>query len=274
MSLPPPVLPAHLFPELNHELLKLLDSLSTDEWSLPTSCSGWSVKDIAAHLLDVDLGILSRERDGFDTGLIQAQTWAELVEGLNRKNEAWVAAMRGLSPAVLRRLLATSSGEATEYLGRLDPFAENGIVAWAGPGPAPIWLHTAREYTERWHHQQQIREASDRPLLTRDRLFAPVIPTFVRALPRTYAGTPASPGTTVRFKVTGPGESDWFVVRESGGWMLAGEVEDEAQAEIIIDGLDAWRLFTRSLADPWTRVTVRGEAHLAMPAMSAVAIIA
>lgn len=41
----------------------LLRSLSPGNWERATSCSGWTVKDIVAHLLDGDLWRLSRQRD-------------------------------------------------------------------------------------------------------------------------------------------------------------------------------------------------------------------
>jgi uncharacterized protein (TIGR03083 family) len=36
-------------------LLSLLASLSDEQWAAPTAAPGWSVKDVALHLLDVDL---------------------------------------------------------------------------------------------------------------------------------------------------------------------------------------------------------------------------
>ncbi len=55
---------------------------------------------------------------------------------------------------------AAQTGEQTNaYFQRVDPFAMGGPVSWAGPEPAPVWLDVAREFTERWHHQQHIRAA-------------------------------------------------------------------------------------------------------------------
>ena len=48
-------------------------------------------------------------------------------------------------------------------------------IDWAGPEPAPIWLHVAREYTERWVHQQHIRDAVGRPGLNERRWLGPVL---------------------------------------------------------------------------------------------------
>jgi hypothetical protein len=45
-------------------------------------------------------------------------------------------------------------------LKELDPFAEAIFsVGWAGEEKSLNWFHIAREYTEKWHHQQQIRLA-------------------------------------------------------------------------------------------------------------------
>ena len=42
---------AHLFPLMRAELLRVLNSLSADQWSAPTACAGWSVRDVALHIL-------------------------------------------------------------------------------------------------------------------------------------------------------------------------------------------------------------------------------
>ena len=48
-----------LVPRLRSELAALLTSLTDGDWAQPTSCPGWSVHDIAAHLLGVELGNVS-----------------------------------------------------------------------------------------------------------------------------------------------------------------------------------------------------------------------
>jgi hypothetical protein len=48
----------------------------------------------------------------------------------------------------------------------LPPHAEAPFgVAWAGETRSANWLDTGREYTERWHHQMQIRDAVGAPPL-------------------------------------------------------------------------------------------------------------
>jgi len=44
-------------------LLSLLASLNDEQWAAPTAAPAWSVKDIALHLVDVDLSWVARDRD-------------------------------------------------------------------------------------------------------------------------------------------------------------------------------------------------------------------
>ena len=62
---PRPVLVADLFEPLLASLLDLLGSLSPEEWTTPNACGAWSVHEVALHLLGDDIGILSRQRDGY-----------------------------------------------------------------------------------------------------------------------------------------------------------------------------------------------------------------
>ena len=63
MQPPQPILVVDLFPEILDALLSLLGGLSADAWQRPSACPGWSVKDVALHLLGVEVGNLSRRRD-------------------------------------------------------------------------------------------------------------------------------------------------------------------------------------------------------------------
>ncbi len=74
-----------------------------------------------------------------------------------------------------------------------------------------MWLHIARESTDRWHHQQQIRQATGTKLLTGKEMFAPVLATFARAFPRTYEGVSASDGCTVKVAILGDAGTSWHL---------------------------------------------------------------
>jgi Mycothiol maleylpyruvate isomerase N-terminal domain len=141
---------------------------------------GWSVKDVALHLLAGDLSKLARGRDRFDapTDTVPSPTptdFASLVTFLDELNTRRVRELRWLSIPLLVDLLTATGSLLHAYLAGLDPFQPGEPVSWAGQARAPNWLDVAREFTERWVHQQQIRD--------------PVEPRHERA-------TPAAPGTS------------------------------------------------------------------------------
>jgi uncharacterized protein (TIGR03083 family) len=180
MNSPAPILVADLYPELRELLLVLLKRLTEEEWQRPTAAGKWTVKDVALHLLGGDVSSLSRRRDQFvpPRGGRSLSNWNELVSYINWLNATWVEATQRMSARLLCDLLAVTGPQLSEYFKSLDPFALGEPVSWVGPEPAPQWLDIAREYTEQWHHQQQIRDATARPGLYEPRLFAPVIDTF------------------------------------------------------------------------------------------------
>jgi hypothetical protein len=149
-------------------------------------------------------------------------------------------------------------------------------VSWAGPDPAPVWLDLAREYTERWLHQQHIRDAVRRPGLKEPRFFAPVLDTFVRAVPHTYRKVQAIEGTEVALTIPGPSGGQWTLRREQQRWVLyVGEASQSAAGVVVRDDV-AWRIFTKGLSQERARAAVEmsGDRALALKMLDAVSIIA
>ena len=276
MTLPKPVRTVHLFPGLLAELLDLLSALSPDEWARPVPRKSWRVRDVALHLLGGDVGILSRGRDGFTASTIHARTREELVQALAAQNDSWISAGQRMSPRLLCDLLRLTGDQATRYFESLDPSAPGEVVSWAGPLPAPNWLGVGREYTERWHHQQHIREALGRPGLDDARYLRPALEIFMRALPEAYRAVDAPEGTSVAVTISGDSGDHWFVVRERQTWELhVGTVERPAAA-VVIPQQSAWRLFTRWMPKEQARreSDVRGDPALAEPVFATTAVIA
>jgi uncharacterized protein (TIGR03083 family) len=271
-----PVSATELFPELHAHLLELLKSLQPAEWELATAARLWNVKDIALHLLAGDIGILSRKRDGFTPGGVSIRGLHELVTFINQLNQTWLAATRRLSTRVLCDLLEFTGPQVEAYFSSLDPFATGEPVDWAGPERAPVWLDIGREYTERWHHQQQIRDATGKPGLYEPRVFAPVIETFVRALPQTFRHVAAPEGTTVALRVTGPAGSTWSVRRGATSWELHAGAADSPAAEVSVAAEDAWKIFTRGLPEQeaMKRASISGDQKLGAKVLQTVSVLA
>jgi uncharacterized protein (TIGR03083 family) len=264
-----PILIAHLFAPINDQLVALLRDLAPEEWSAPTVAGAWTVKDVAAHLLDTTLRRLSMHRDGY-TPPLPPDAFANGIGGfVNAMNANGVTWARRLSPSLLIDLHERYGAEMARFFESLDPFttAKWGVT-WAGEEQSANWFDIARELTERWHHQQQIRDATHRAPLFQH--LGPVIDTFVRALPFTYRDVDAPARTAVLLRVTDEGEGSWSLVREDGRWVLyAGEAESPA-ATMTMRGDTAWRLFTRQKVEGWV---VDGDRQLAAPLLNMTSVI-
>lgn len=272
-----PIVTLPLFPELDRLLLELLHSLTPADWQRPTLAREWTVKDIAAHLLDGNLRTLSMLRDGHFGEAPDDFSYAGLVAYLNRLNAGWVRAARRLSPAVLTDLLAQSGAEYTAYLHTLDPWAPAAFaVAWAGESESLNWFHIARDYTEKWHHQQQIRTAVGQPApLMEPALFRPFIETMMRGLPHAYRTVAAPEGTLVQVIISGAAGGTWELARAAGSWHLQPPGTAAPAATLTLAPADAWQLFTKGLsaAEAQVRAQWAGDEDLAVAALRMVAVM-
>jgi uncharacterized protein (TIGR03083 family) len=272
---PKPILVADLFPEILEYLLGLLSGLKPDEWRKPTVCAGWNVKDVALHLLGVEVGNLSLRRDGY---VATQETLEELnlVDFINAWNQDWVRVTRRMSTRLLVELLRFVGEQVCDHFQLLDPYLTGGPVSWAGSDPAPVWLDLAREYTERWHHQQHIRDAVERPDLKDSKYFAPVLGTFVWGLPHAYRTVDAEDGVTLSLTIVGDSGGSWSIRREAGSWRLYAGAADHPDASVSIDEDIAWRLFTRGI--DWKAaedsITFSGDRKLAGNISNMISIIA
>ncbi len=273
----PPILTPHLFRKLDGMLVELLRSLAPDDWEKQTVSPRWKVKDVTAHLLDTSLRGVSIGRDGSVAESPKINSSADLAAFINRLNQEGVRVYRRLSPAVLIALMEVACQFLAEYHASRDPYAMAPYgVSWAGEEKSANWFDTAREFTERWHHQQQIRLAVNKPGIMTRKLYYPVLDCFLRALPFRYRNVPAKPGTLVEIIVSGECGGNWYLYRAVDSWQLIGEPYAEAVSDVTIPHEIAWRIFTKGI-DPESaraQVTITGDANLALPVLGMVSIVA
>ena len=270
---------AELIGDIHVELIALLKGLSPADWNKPTVAGSWQVRDIAAHLLDSDVRRLSfqRDRSPQEPPGTPIASYGDLVAFLNRLNAEWVRAARRLSPRLLIEFLSVTGPEVARLVRELDPEAPALFpVAWAGDETSPNWFDLAREYTEKWHHQQQIRDAVGRPVLSGRRWLHPVLDTFMRALPRAYRTTEAGAGTGIEVTVEGEAGDSWVLNREGGEWRLYSGGKPDAECRIRIDQDSAWRLMTKGRRPDEVRrqSTIEGREALAAPFFGTLAVMA
>jgi hypothetical protein len=268
---------AHIFRPLLHELIALLRGIDAQAWDRPTVAGRWRVRDVAAHLLDGDLRKLAICRDRHPLvpeRLIEIDR--DLVSFIDSLNSIGVGYGARLSPRLITDLLEITGSWVSEWVTRLPPHAPSVFpVSWAGEEVSENWMDVGREYTERLHHQLQIRDAVSAPLLLDAGWMDPLLDFSVRALPHAYADLAAPAGTTVTLHVEGATEEPWSIVRHERHWaiMRGRPALPDATASIGLD--DAWRLFYNALPPDIasSRVRVTGDPLLTQPLLRARSVI-
>jgi hypothetical protein len=162
------------------------------------------------------------------------------VDFINRLNAQWVTAAKRFSPRVLTELFDRASTDLANWFETLslDAPALFG-VSWAGEEESEGWFDIGREFTELWHHQQQIRMAVGAPSLSDSRYLRAVIDIAMRGLPHAFRDVSALPGETV---LVDPGSA-------GGQWTLCANWDERSppahpvattQFQLLDDA--AWKL--------------------------------
>ncbi len=172
--------------------------------------------------------------------------------------------------------MEAASSELAEYVQVIDPFAPGVFpVSWAGEEESPNWFHTAREFTERWHHQQQIRVAVNKPGIMTREFYFPVLDCFMRALPYTYRNVEAVPGSLAQFNISGECGGNWYLLRGDDAWKLIASSAGEKISETSIPQEIAWRIFTKGIAreEARSQVQVLGDETIGLHILKMISIV-
>lgn len=279
----PPILVAHLFPEIGRHLVDLLRSLTPDEWNVPTVSSRRTLKDIASHLLDGSLRRLSMQRDGYfpSDGSSQCRSDETLMDFLNRLNDAWEVGTRRLSPKVLVDLIEWANVQLAELFQSLDPFGQAVFpVAWAGEQRSENWMDIARDYTEKWHHTQQIFDATNRSSTIMNQFLGhPCLDIFMRALPFTFRNVKTSQGEVVSVSIIGEAGGNWFIQRQHDGWLQVDAALTPPRAVVTMGQDTAWKVFTKrrsreAILRQFPDIQITGDQDLGQPVLDMVSVMA
>jgi uncharacterized protein (TIGR03083 family) len=261
------------FEHVRASLLQLLADLSPSDWNSPTQAGSWSVRDVTAHLLGDDLSRLSRSRD--DHPAPGPSVGQSLAQFLNWSNQQWVNACMHLSPQVLQDLLTHTTKQVMSYWQHVILDATGEPVSWISPQqPAPVWLDCARDFTEDWVHQQQIRRAVGAEDDPDAAILHAVLDTFMHAMPRTLDQHDARVGTSLVVRLRPEVTTTWSWSRNRDHWSAAPAV-DHPTTELITDDETWWQLCVRMLTpdQALARTRVLGDRLLAQTALQIVSII-
>lgn len=273
-----PIDTRHLFKPLHNELIHLLKSLNEEDWNKQTVAKKWKVKDVVSHILDGQLRVLSIQRDKYFGEMPpKVNNYESLVNWLNGLNSDWVKATKRLSPDVLIFLLESIGEFISKYFTSLDPF-ENAIfsVAWAGESRSYNWMHIAREYTEYWHHQQQIRDVVNIPGIMTREFFFPVLNTFFQALPFTFEKVQAKTGSVVEVIIETDAGGKWYIEKQSRKWILRDKVNSKPVVSVTIPIDISWVLFSKSIraSEIIDQISIEGDRKLGLKVLDMVSVMA
>lgn len=265
-------------PHLDQKLIELLESLDQDDWHRQTVAKLWTVKDVVAHLLDGNIRILSGLRDEYSTETPAINSYQDLLDYLNQLNAEWVQAMKRVSPSMLIELHKQTGAPFYQYYKSLDPLDKAVYsVAWAGEHESKNWMHIAREYTEKFLHQQQIRDAVDKQDIMTDEFYLPFLDVCMYALPHALREVRADEGSIVQMNITGAVSGTWWAVYDGKNWGRQQEISQASvTTEVSIDYYASWKLFSKSLRpeDLSDHITIRGNQELGEKAAAMVSFMA
>ena len=266
------------FSDLNEEYIQLLKNLRHSDWNKSTVCKDWDVRAITLHLLDTNIRRLSIGRDGHSfLKNKQFNTYQELVAFLNQLNAEWILAMKRVSNEIIIDLSETFQQQLLAYFKELDPFDMALFpVRWAGKEHSENWFDIAREYTERWLHQQQIRFALNDQTLLQPKYYTPYLETAMQALPYTYLKVKAPLNTTVKVEIVGVAGGVWTIKKDKSFWDFTQDQVEKPDALIYIDQQIAWLLFSKGInpLEAAQYYQIHGDVSLASHALEMTAVMA
>ncbi len=177
---------------------RVLRSRPPEAYDAPTSCPGWSVRDVLSHLVGFEAFLQGEPVPPHDG------EWPEYVRNsIGEMNEAFVEAhRREPGDAVLDQFREVTRLAVRRLRGlSLDEWE---VVGWSPEGPRPYHRFQETRLLDSWIHLQDIRDALLEPADDHGVGEEVVVNRFEAALPYVVGRAMGAPdGTVVRISLTG-----------------------------------------------------------------------
>lgn len=139
------------------DLAALCESLTGDQWTAPTDCPGWDVKDQLSHIAGTESWLLGRPIPEHDLGEHE-----HVHNPIGRQNELQVDWRRSWTPA---EVLEDFRDVTAERLAVLEAYGDED---WEKDSFTPVGPGTVRDFMQIrifdcWVHEQDIRRAVEIP---------------------------------------------------------------------------------------------------------------
>jgi uncharacterized protein (TIGR03084 family) len=192
--------------EQHAELRGILESLTPDEWNVPSSCAGWTVSDVVLHLAQTD-EIAVASLDGMMEQIFVRLADEHPGENVDDLAAAAVARERGAEPAdVLARWIEWADTVRARFA-ETDPSHR---VRWVAGQMAARTLATTR-LAECWIHTGDIADPLGIVRVPGERLQL-IARLAWRTVPYSFARAGRKLSGPVAFELTGPLGVRWDFV--------------------------------------------------------------
>ena len=199
--------------EQQDELTALLESLDEDGWAAPSACAGWSVADVALHLVQTnEMAVASA------TGTLPAVASVPDPGAIDVGADAAVARERGAPPA---ELLARWKDGAIELCGALLACDPSTRLQWVAGTLAARTLTTTR-LAETWIHTGDAYHPFGPPPAPTDRLWH-VARLAHRTLPYAFSQAGLAMSGDVAFRLVAPSGAAWSFGPDDAPTVISGD---------------------------------------------------
>ncbi len=233
------------------DIVDMCDGLDSTQWHTATDCPGWSVHDNVAHMIGTER-MLMGEQTSAPSG---AGDKPYVRNDIGRANERWIDAYRGWDGTKLLDEFRSVTARRLDQLRALTP-ADWDREGFTPEGPGPYRQFMEIRVFDCWYHDQDIREALDRPGLLEGVIADASVERIVRKalgyVVGKKAGTP--PNSTVVFDVIGnPPVTATIAVPPEGRAKLIADAPTEPTTHITLDR----RTFARLAGGRWDGAQAR-----------------
>ena len=134
------------------------DTLSAEEWAMPSPLPGWSVRDNVVHMLGTEAMLLGRQ----PTAQVDADALDHVHNPIGAANEAWVATYADAADDEVLAEFRSLTGRRLEVL-RAMPDDEWNKVGFTPAGEGPYGRFMQIRVFDCWLHEHDIRATVGRP---------------------------------------------------------------------------------------------------------------
>ena len=241
---------------------------SETDWSLPTTCPGWTITDLVSHTIDLESMLAGDPRPE------HTPDWSALPHvqsDFGRMTEIGVDYRRGLSQQVLLDELSDAHSRARARIETLGPDA---AIPWLR-GDTPIPRLLGMRTFDIWVHEQDVRVSTSNIGNLDGPGAAQAMKYLAAGLPKVWGKSAGAPiGSVLHVAITEPGLSGefWVRVNEDGRASLVEEQAHEVSVSM------PWLAFVMLAGGRATKtnfaedVVVVGNQELGQALISAMAI--